>query len=184
MALPTAPEEQPYSYPLQEAPGARQICPSPGHWPGRPIPRRSAGPISPDPHPLLRREIQLVAWCYAECTVPGVHVSDRAIHSEYGRAVRVAERQSAQTLVSVQLPPNLCPGEEEALIRTKTIQHRCSLPVQRNVIRLVGNTQPTQVTNVLAQRQPPIHLEPGERFIVVVLRGEAIHTLAECLIVF
>src|SRR4051812_20915391 len=79
-------------------------------------PARRARPFaSPDPHPLARREVQLLARLDGERVVPGVLVAHR-IRPVFGRGVPVRDDALAQGGLADLLPPALRVADEELLI--------------------------------------------------------------------
>src|SRR5262249_54105562 len=125
----------------------------------RAAPHRSVTRISPDPYPLLRRQIQLIAGLHIESRVPGVEVANRPVHTIFRWAVGVAHDECTQLLIAIQGAPDLGPGQKESLLAGEAIQHRSFLAVQRQVIRFVCNAQTAQVADVLAERQPAVDIE-------------------------
>ncbi len=75
--------------------------------------------------------------------------------------------------------PDLGEAEEEALVAGQAVDHRGRLAVQRQVIRLVGDAQPRQVGDILAERQRALDVDAGERLVRVVLLDQTVGARGE-----
>src|SRR6185437_5004886 len=83
----------------------------------------------PDLHPILRRQVQLVARLHLERGIPRVEVA-HGFGSELRRRVTVGGKALAQGRVAHLRTPGLAEGEEEALVATEAVDHRRGLAVE------------------------------------------------------
>ncbi len=82
-------------------------------------------PGSPDPHPLLGREPELVAFLDAEGVVELDEVADHAVAAELGRRVRVDGEDRRVASASRALVRQTCsPAEEEPLRAGQAVERR------------------------------------------------------------
>src|SRR5947209_17807134 len=102
---------RPYSCRRPGVPAAPRKLPPRAPAYAQATPNRSAARISPDAHPLLRRQVQLVARLHVESLIPRIHVAHRAIDTELRWTVRIAHDQAPQLLLSIERAPRLCPRE-------------------------------------------------------------------------
>src|SRR5690606_22170096 len=72
-------------------------------------PRRSD---LPDPHPLLGRDPQPVAFLHVECVVPRVDVAQRRERSDVAGRMGAVDQLLAQRVVAPQGAPDLGPAQE------------------------------------------------------------------------
>src|SRR5215469_11891831 len=114
--------------------------------PRRPAPR---APASPDPYPLSRRNVELVARLHVERCVPVIDVRQRAVDAELRGTVLIGHHQLAQRPIAILLPPHLGVGEEEALITRQAVDHRRGSSLEGNAVGLVSHVEPTKIADVL-----------------------------------
>ena len=70
-----------------------------GHWKAC-LPTNAGRHVrSPDPHPILRIQIQRIARLHAERLVPRIDVVHRPIHAELARRMRIAGDLAADGVV-------------------------------------------------------------------------------------
>src|ERR1044071_2929219 len=99
--------------------------------------RHRAKPKSPNPHPFLRRQIQLLSRLHIERAIPRVEVA-RGVGSVFGRRVAVGDDPAAQRLGAHLASPHLCEGNEEALIAAVALFGRTFFSSERCAVAVVG----------------------------------------------
>src|SRR3954463_5619560 len=83
----------------------------------------------PDPHAVLRLEVELVAGRDVERFVPSVDVADR-VAAIFAWRVGVGRDLFAERGFVLESSPALGEGEEEALLASESADHRVFFPLQ------------------------------------------------------
>src|SRR3954468_4196163 len=86
------------------------------------------------------------------------HVAQWSVHPPLGRRMRIRAHQIPQELRPIELAPHLRPAEEEALLGSKSVDHRLRMRRQRALHRRISDCQTAEITDVLAQRELSLHV--------------------------
>src|SRR6185369_6086291 len=105
---------------------------------------------SPHVHPLLRRQVQLVAGLDVERLVPGVEIADDAVDAILGRAVLVGQQLGAERAFALLGLPAVAVGDEEALVAGQAVDDR-RLAVLGDIfaVRRISDFEPAEVAEIL-----------------------------------
>src|SRR5215470_2047029 len=134
---------------------------NPGRW----------GVALPDADAVGRREVERLTRFHPEGVVPGVDVT-HGQGAVVGRRVRVDHQTLAQRGLADFLTPGLGEAEEELLIPAQPIDDRRLLAPEREAISVVRRSEPSQVGDVLADRQLTVDRDVRKGTVSVVLLGK------------
>ena len=120
--------------------------------------REGAGarPSLPDADPALGRQVERLAGAGAEGGIPGIEVADHG-GALLGGRVRIGQEPLDQIRLAIFAPPDLRPAEIEALVAGEAVERRRRPSPERMAIGVVGDGEPGQIGDILAERQ----LRPG-----------------------
>src|ERR1700686_5521388 len=75
-----------------------------------------------------------------------------------------------EDLVAPNRSPVLCEAKKEPLLAGLPVDYRSALPVERRMVRIIGNDNACVVGDVLAKCKLPVQFEPRQYFVGRVLR--------------
>ena len=104
----------------------------------------------PNRHALGGVEPHRISGRHAEGLVEDVQISDDLIAAELGRRVGVDREKPQGLFVACGLPPRLSPRQEESFRAGHSVDNGWLVAVQRQKVRLPGDAQPAEVSDVFA----------------------------------
>ena len=130
------------------------------------------------PHPPIRRQIQLLSRLHVEGGIPRVEIPHGHRAERVGR-MTVDRDSLAQRGVAHLGCPRLRVGEEEALVPGEALDHGRLFFAQRSSVGIVGRGKAGDVGDVLAKRQLAVDVETRKGLVRVELCGQRLSGLLE-----
>jgi len=84
-------------------------------------------------------EVEHVARLYAERLVPGVDVAYDAVHAKLAGAMGIRQCRSTHLCIARDIPPQLSPSEEKALVAGESANYRRGATLILGSIIAVGD---------------------------------------------
>ena len=120
---------------------------------------RSWDACLPDGHACRRLQPEAIAVVERERVVELVDIADDLIAPQFGRRVGINRDPQRHIFASRAAAPGLGPGVEESLGAREAVDDLGGCAVQREQVRLPRDAQSTEVTDVLSDRERPVHLK-------------------------
>src|SRR5687768_242710 len=145
------------------------------------LPAKRSSLTLPERSPHRLRPDHRITGLAAECLREFRHVRERAVRPPAPRRVWIGIDANHLILRCDVLPPDLRPCQEEALLRRKSVDQRLGLSLSRLLQRRICHRQAADVRRVLAEREPPVHVNRVEHGVSIVLVGDQRRPLLELL---
>src|SRR5688572_7546746 len=105
------------------------------------------------------------------------HVGDDTAHAQVRQRVRIGAQAHALLLGALQRSPDSGEGEEETLLGREAVARGLGPPLERLLEREVGDPQPADVGDVLAQRERAVHANAVDTGVRAVLGLDLLRAL-------
>ena len=128
--------------------------------------------MSPDLNAVLSWEIKFVIDLHVERTVPGINISDGAVHSISLRRVRVGRKLLSHCLIGLSCAKALRITEKKSLISGQAVQHRCRTPGQRTTIGIERDENSAEIGDVFVYGQMTVHVHSPKGLEGIVLSSK------------